>query len=142
MRQTYAGDTRLVLSSLRAEMEAVTRALGMLAELSAPPCTLFIVTDSQLLLRRLEARHCPPEWLERTWLYCLGRSGVVINEQADRLVGTSEVTDRIYLGPKDIATSLVNNSTTHKTETRNATGSRTERELDLQPGWTARSRSN
>ena len=111
--QTYSGGTRLALSSLRAEMEAVTRAFEMTDGLNPAPRSLFVLTDSQSLLRRLESGLCPPEWLQRarqiTWIYCPGHSGVVVNEHADRLAGkTSEVSGRICLGLKDISTIIKN----------------------------------
>ena len=106
----------------------------------------FIVTDSQSLLRRLEAGHCPPKWLEQTWrtvwMYCPGHAGVAINEQADRLAGkTSEVTDRICLGPKDIAAIIRHLHKVQDDEQECVREVGRMRELGLGPGWTARSRA-
>ena len=143
--QTYAGGTRLALSSLRAEIEAVTRALELTDNLSPAPRSLFVLTDSQSLLRRLETGLCPPEWLQRarriTWIYCPGHSGVVINEHADRLAGkTSETSDRICLGSKDIAMIMKNQHTSQDSEHECEREVGRMRGLGLKPGWAAGSR--
>ena len=130
---------------MRAEIEAVTRAFELTDNLSPAPRSLFVLTDSQSLLRRLETGLCPPEWLQRarkiTWMYCPGHSGVAINEHADRLAGkASEVSDRISLGSKDIAMIIKNQHTIQDAEQECEREVGRMRGLGLKPGWAARSR--
>ena len=100
-----SGAARLVLSSMRAEMEAVSLGLSMVSDMF-PDCQHVVVaTDSQSLLRKLEGGVSPPEWWLRkriTWLYCPGHAGVEINEKADRLAGGgATATSRIVLSASD-----------------------------------------
>ena len=92
---------------MRAEMEAVTLGLGAARELAPEAGHIIVITDSQSLLRKLEAGWSPPEWQEVTqritWIYCPGHSGIFVNEKADRLaVGGSSATSRIILSASDI----------------------------------------
>ncbi|KAF0309213.1 von Willebrand factor A domain-containing protein 8 [Amphibalanus amphitrite] len=105
LTQSVSGATRLVLSSMRAETEAVTVGLNALNQL-LPDCQHIVVaTDSQSLLRKLEGGVSPPEWwTDRriTWLYCPGHAGVEVNEKADRLAGNgAPATSRIVLSASD-----------------------------------------
>ena len=102
-----SGACRLTLSSMRAEMEAVTLGLGAARQLAPEAGHIIVITDSQSLLRKLEAGWSPPEWQEVTqritWIYCPGHSGISVNEKADRLAGGgSSATSRIILSASDI----------------------------------------
>ena len=84
------------------------------------------------------------EWLQRarqiTWIYCPGHSGVV-NEHADRLAGkTSEVSDRICLGLKDISTIIKNQHMIQDSEQECEREVGRMRALSLKPGRATRSR--
>ena len=103
-----SGACRLVLSSLRAELEAVTLGLTESQELLRDADLLVVVTDSQSLLSRLEAGWSPPEWwdmarVETVWVYCPGHAGIDLNETADRLASrASGAISRIALSAFDI----------------------------------------
>ena len=143
-----SGACRLALSSMRAEIEAITLGLGAAREL-APDAEHFIVaTDSQSLLRKLEAGSSPSEWWgitrKITWIYCPGHSGININEKADRLAGGgSSATSRIVLSASDIKHLMYAQLREAERQEIHQRGSReVERmvERGLRRGWVARSR--
>ena len=105
LTQSVSGATRLVLSSMRAEMEAVSLGLNTVSDPRPDTQHIVVATDSQSLLRRLEGGVSPPEWWTRrriTWLYCPGHAGVAVNEKADRLAGGGASTaSRIVLSASD-----------------------------------------
>ena len=92
---------------MRAEKKAVILDLGATRELAPDAQHIIVITDSQSLLRKLEAGWSPPEWQEVpqkiTWHYCPGHSGISVNEKVDRLAGGgSSATSRIVLSASDI----------------------------------------
>ncbi|KAF0314667.1 putative RNA-directed DNA polymerase from transposon BS [Amphibalanus amphitrite] len=142
-----SGACRLTLSSMRAEMEAVTLGLCAARELAPDAEHIIIATDSKSLLRKLETGWSPPEWQQVpqriTWLYCPGHSGISMNEKADRLAGEgSSATSRIVLSASDIR--HIVNDYQREAEAQEALhrGSReVERmvERGLRRGWVAKS---
>ena len=141
-----SGACRLALPSMRAEIEAITLGLDAARELAPDARHVIIVTDSQSLLRRLEAGWSPPEWhdLDRkaTWVYCPGHSGISINEKADRLAGEgSSVTTRITLSASDIK--FIIHDKQREAEASLHRGSREVERMvgrGLRRGWVAESR--
>lgn len=106
VRAVAAGGCRLVLSSMRTEMEAVSQGLQLIDAEAPESSHIIVVTDSQSLLRRLAGGWSPPEWQDGrktiNWTYCPGHSGIALNERADRLAGGSTCTSRICLSVDDI----------------------------------------
>lgn len=147
-KHCVSGACRLALASMRAEMEAVTLGLGAARELAPNADHVIVATDSQSLLRKLEAGWSPPEWWELarkvTWIYCPGHSGIVINEKADRLAGEgSSATNRIVLSASDIKHLIHAQHREAESQDVQQRGSReVERmvERGLRRGWVARSR--
>ncbi|MCG8429914.1 MAG: RNAse HI domain-containing protein [Candidatus Omnitrophica bacterium] len=89
-----SGAYRSTTSSMRMEIEAVTAAFTWLCAQDATHAV--VVTDSQSMLRKIEAGKMRREWVELlgestithiTWIFCPGHSGVMGNEVADRLAG-------------------------------------------------------
>ncbi|KAF0294280.1 hypothetical protein FJT64_008037 [Amphibalanus amphitrite] len=145
LTQSVSGATRLVLSSMRAETEAVTVGLSALNQL-LPDCQHIVVaTDSQSLLRKLEGGVSPPEWwTDRriTWLYCPGHAGVEVNEKADRLAGNgAPATSRIVLSASDFQQLLKFKMETDDARKPNPGEAEVGRmvRVGLRPGWIARS---
>ncbi|KAF0288065.1 putative RNA-directed DNA polymerase from transposon BS [Amphibalanus amphitrite] len=145
LTQSVSGATRLVLSSMRAETEAVTVGLNALNQL-LPDCQHIVVaTDSQSLLRKLEGGVSPPEWwTDRriTWLYCPGHAGVEVNEKADRLAGNgAPATSRIVLSASDFQQLLKFKMETDDARKPNPGEAEVGRmaRVGLRPGWIARS---
>ena len=103
--QITRGACKLRLSSMRAETEAVSKGLELLLSVSDAPIVI-LCTDSQSMLRKLQAGTSPPEWqgLDRQviWLYCPGHAGISLNERADQLAGHAPAADHITLDVKDI----------------------------------------
>ena len=90
--------TARTTSSMRMEIEAITKALCWLREDRAETTHLVVVTDSQSILRKIEKRLLRSEWIEAieqtslraiAWIFCPGHSGVQGNEEADKLAGTA-----------------------------------------------------
>ena len=95
-----SGGTARTTSSMRMEMEAITKALDWLKEERAETTHLVVVTDSQSILRKVEKRRLRSEWIEAieqtslraiAWIFCPGHAGVKGNEEADKLAGTAPV---------------------------------------------------
>ena len=68
------GGCKMLLSSMRAEIEAVSRGLNLMREVAPDTAGIIICTDSQALLRRLASGVSPPEWHGTSekiiWVYC------------------------------------------------------------------------
>ena len=145
-RHCVSGACRLTLTSMRAEIEAVTLGLCTARDLAPDADHVIVATDSQSLLRKLEAGWSPPEWCELaikiTWIYCPGHSGIAINKKADRLAGEgSSVTNRIVLSASDIRHLI--QAQHREAEAQDARGSwEVERMVQrgFRRGWVARSR--
>ena len=71
---------------------------------------VILCSDSQSMLRKLQAGTSPPEWhdLNRQviWLYCPGHAGISLNERADQLAGHAPTVNYITLDAKDIVSSM------------------------------------
>ena len=76
--ETYRGGCNLRLSSMRAELEAIFRGLGLVRSAHPDLAACIICTDSQSLLRKLESGSAPPEWHDLpqqvVWVYCPGHA--------------------------------------------------------------------
>ena len=139
---------RLVLSSMKAEIEAVTLGLSDVAECAQDADLLIIATDSQSLLRRLEAGWSPPEWwdsptVKTIWVYCPGHAGIGINETADRLAaGGAGETTWISLSVADVKQLLLQKQREARERTEPPGSAEIERMAGrgLGPGWVRRSR--
>ena len=101
---SMSGTIERTTSSMKMEIEAVTRALGWLQDARPRTTHLIIVTDSQSILRRVEKRLLRSEWMNPmqhtslraiTWIFCPGHSGVKGNEEADRLAGSAVVDGQV-----------------------------------------------
>ena len=77
------------------------------------------------LLQKVESGMVCPDWrttmnslrLQRLlWIYCPGHAGVSVNEQADRLASTADITSGLQLGTAEVLRSLRNFLNTHKPE--------------------------
>ena len=142
-----SGASWLILSSMRAEMEAVTLGLGAARELAPEAGYIIVITDSQSLLRKLEAGWSPPEWQEVTqritWIYCPGNSGISVNEKADRLAGGgSSATSRIILSASDIRHIVHDKQREAEVQEAQQRGSREVEKMvgrGLRRGWVAKS---
>ena len=110
-----SGAVAITTSSMRMEMEAITKAIGWVCS-SLPEAThTVIVTDSQSVLRRIERGLLRTEWLESvrasrvrfiTWIFCPGHAGVKGNEAADRLAGNAIVEGGLQLHKQDVLKNL------------------------------------
>lgn len=93
-----SGAIRRTTSSIRMEVEAVSRALEWVTYARPQATHLVIVTDSQSALKKIQKGHLRKEWwdiIQRTavmaikWIFCPGHSGVMGNEEADRIAGNA-----------------------------------------------------
>ena len=137
------GGCKMLLSSMRAEIEAVSRGLNLMREVAPDTADIIICTDSQALLRRLASGVSPPEWHGTSekiiWVYCPGHVGVKLNERADHLAGSGPTTDCIMLDTRDISSIM---GDAQRRRRRDDTVSREEKrmlELGLPRGWVATS---
>ena len=99
-----SGATTATTSSMRMEMEAITRALEWIASNQPNSRHLVFVTDSQSTLRKIQSNMLRSEWIEAinksrlrsiVWIFCPGHAGVRGNEAADKLAGEATVGDDI-----------------------------------------------
>ena len=132
---------------MRAELEAVTLGLTEVQDLIHETDLLVVATDSQSLLRRLDAGWSPPEWwdmagVETVWVYCPGHAGIDLNETADRLASrASGATSRILLSASDIRHLLIQKQReADKLTSHGSTEVERMRARGLEQGWVRRSR--
>ena len=140
--QTVRGACKLRLSSMRAETEAVTKGLELLTSASDAP-VVILCTDSQSLLRKLQAGTSPPEWhsLDRhvIWVYCAGHAGIALNERTDQLAGHAPAGDCISLDAKDILSVTKHLQRVGREAGESNAEMQRMREHRLARGWAARS---
>ena len=92
------GAHNIYTSSTRMEVEAVNRALQWLAREHPDDGPVIVATDSMALLSKIQSGWIPVGWIHPseapimgkiTWVYVPGHSGVLVNEEADRLAATA-----------------------------------------------------
>lgn len=112
---SMSGAIERTTSSMKMEIEAVTRALGWLQDARPRTTHLIIVTDSQSILRRVEKGLLRSEWMNPiqhtslraiTWIFCPGHSGVKGNEEADRLAGSAVVDGQVKFDKGEVLKTL------------------------------------
>ena len=95
--RTEAGASGMTTSSMRMEVEAITRALQWVSWTRPETRHVVILTDSQSVLTKVDTGQLRAEWLaviegtglnRITWIYCPGHCGVKGNKRADRLAGS------------------------------------------------------
>ena len=100
-------------SSMRMEVDAATAALKWVST-TGFRCAL-ILTDSQSMLKKIEAGSFRPEWIDLikasqlrklVWIYTPGHAGVKGNERADHLAGSADFGEDLEMGEKEILTAL------------------------------------
>jgi len=107
------GSYNMTTSSMRMEEEAVTAALKWLCMTHYTGAV--IATDSQCLLKKLEAGYIKPEWVRciensrlvrLTWIFTPGHAGVRGNERADMLAGDATIRDDLCWSEADVLENL------------------------------------
>ena len=97
---TETGASGMTTSSMRMEVEAITRALRWVSWTRPETMHVVILTDSQSVLTKVDTGQLRAEWLAAiegtglrkiTWIYCPGHCGVRGNERADQLAGSSVI---------------------------------------------------
>ena len=105
------GAHNLYTSSTRMEVEAVRRALQWLARDHPEDGQVIVATDSMALLSKVQSGWMPDGWIHPseapvmgriTWVYVPGHSGVVVNEEADRLAATAGEYSQLSLYHSDV----------------------------------------
>ena len=102
-----SGAHRVTACSLTMEVEAVTQAIQWLASQREAQIThAIILTYSMNLLQKVESGIGCHDWhtalyslrLQRLlWIYCPGHAGVSVNERANRLASTADITSGLQL---------------------------------------------
>ena len=100
------------------EVKAVTLAIQWLAsQFDAQTTYAIILTDSMNLLQKMESGMGCSDWLTAMqclrlqrllWIYCPGHAGVGVNERADRLASTTDITSGLQLGRAGVLRGLRN----------------------------------
>ena len=141
--ETYRGGCNLRLSSMRAELEAIFRGLGLVRSAHPDLAACIICTDSQSLLRKLESGSAPPEWHDLpqqvVWVYCPGHAGVQLNDRADHLAGSGSASDCLELGTQDVRL-IIRDRQLRSRDNRSLEEERMS-ERGLLRGWAAKSTS-
>ena len=93
-------------SSMRMEIEAISRALQWLKAAMPRIKHVVVVTDSQSTLKRVGKRFVRREWIDAvngteiraiTWIFCPGHAGINGNEEADRMAGNAVIDGGVKL---------------------------------------------
>ena len=138
-----SGGCKLLLSSMRAEREAVNQGLDLVRITYPDVSSIAICTDSQSLLRKLETGVSPPEWQDAeeriVWIYCPGHAGVQLNERADHLAGSAPTSDRIRLGASDIIGIIKDAQLRRCSGEEECPGKKRMLERGIRRGWVAKS---
>ena len=112
---TEAGASGMTTSSMRMEVEAITRALQWICRTRPEIMRVVILTDSQSVLTKIDTGLLRTEWLTAiegtnlskiTWIYCPGHCGVKGNERADHLAGASAIDDTFKRDKAEITKQL------------------------------------
>ena len=105
------GAHNVYTSSTRMEVEAVHRALQWLARDHPEDGPVIVATDSMALLSKIQSGWMPDGWIHPseapvmgriTWVYVPGHSGVIVNEEADRLAATAGEYTQLNLYQSDV----------------------------------------
>lgn len=89
-------------SSMRMEIEAITKALEWMTQDRPHTTHAVLITDSMCTLRKIEQGFLRAEWIQLieatplrslAWIFCPGHAGVKGNEKADRLAGEATSVD-------------------------------------------------
>ena len=114
IKKSSGACSRTTLST-RMEIEAVTKAFEWLKENLPSARHAVIVTDSQNVLQRVNKWTLRKEWLQSigecrlrrlTWIYAPSHTGVVGNEQADKLASNAPVNTDIKMDKNDVVKAL------------------------------------
>ena len=110
-----AGASNMTTSSMRMEVEAITRALQWIGWAKTETQRAVILTDSQSVLTKIDNGQLRAEWLEAlvgtgiqslTWIFCPGHCGVKGNERADQLVNSAASDETFRRDKAEIAKQL------------------------------------
>ena len=105
------GAHKIYTSSTRMEVEAVHRALQWLAIDHPEDGPVIVATDSMAMLSKIQSGWMPDGWIHPseapvmgriTWVYVPGHSGVLVNEEADRLAATAGEYSQLNLYHSDV----------------------------------------
>ena len=97
-------------SSMRMEIEAITKALEWMTRDRPHTTHAVLITDSMCTLRKIEKGSLRAEWIQLIkatrirsliWIFCPGHAGVKGNEKADRLAGGATSVDSTVRPDKD-----------------------------------------
>ena len=106
-----SGATERITSSMRMEVEAISRALQWIVQSKPETTHAVIVTDSQSTLRKVEKNALRREWMDAIrnsplrsikWIYCPGHAGIGGNEKADQLATEAVVGGTVGLDKTEI----------------------------------------
>ena len=114
-----SGAYQQVTSSMKMEIEAITRALRWIADHRAETTHAVVATDSMCTLKKIEGGLLRVEWMEAiratammsiTWIFCPGHAGVKGNEKADKLASEAvpiENAHRLQMDKKEAMSTLI-----------------------------------
>ncbi|RUS87822.1 hypothetical protein EGW08_004421 [Elysia chlorotica] len=111
-----SGAAATTTSSMKMEIEAITKALEWI-KLTRPTTTHAVfLTDSQSALKKIECGFMRMEWMTAvirptaissiTWIFCPGHAGVKGNERADKLAGKATVNGTLRLDKQEVLKAL------------------------------------